>query len=273
MSAMANKIKISIITPSFNQAEFLERTIKSVSDQETTCSFEHIVVDGGSTDGTLDILNAYSERIRWVSEKDKGQADAINKGIRLAKGEIIGWLNSDDLYLPGTFQKVAHYFDINPDEAWLYGQCNIIDEYDHEIRKWITRHKNRSGSKFSFHKLLTENYISQPAVFFRKYILNHTGYLDTGLHYAMDYDLWLRFSDLSAPIVVNDYLASFRMHGSSKSSVNSRNLFTEQYAIHKKYDQDRFRLFIHRFKILQITFVYGILALFARKNALKNTFE
>jgi glycosyltransferase involved in cell wall biosynthesis len=270
---MAEKIRLSVITPSYNQVKFIERTLDSVLNQKANFPFEIIVIDGGSTDGTLDILKKYSTRISWVSEKDKGQSDAVNKGIRMARGEIIGWLNSDDLYLPGTLQKVAGCFDNNPEAAWLYGQCNIIDEYDHEIRKWITTHKNRSGSSFSFHKLLTENYISQPAVFFRKKSIDDTGNLDPELHYAMDYDLWLRLAVLTKPIVINDCLASFRMHGSSKSSVNSRNLFTEQYAIHKKFDKNRFRLFIHRVKILQISCVYSVLALIARKNPVKNTFK
>ena len=262
---MYNNIKISVITPSFNQANFIERSIDSVLNQKTDFPFEIIIIDGGSTDGTVEILKKYSGKIRWLSEQDKGQADAINKGIRMAKGDILGWLNSDDLYFSGTLQNIAVHFDRNPDAVWLYGQCNIINGQDHEIRKWITKHKNRSGSAFSYHKLLTENYISQPAVFFRKKVIDQIGFLDPSLHYAMDYDLWLRLAELSVPIVVNEYLASFRMHRTSKSTVNSRNLFTEQYAIHKKYDQSRFLLFIHRVKILQITLVYRILELISRK--------
>jgi glycosyltransferase involved in cell wall biosynthesis len=262
---MSENIKISVITPSFNQAEYIERTLNSVLFQETDFRFELIVMDGGSTDGTLEILKKYQEKIRWISEKDDGQADAINKGLKLATGEILAYLNSDDVYLPGTLQRVADLLDDNPDKEWLYGQCNIIDENDREIRKGITRYKNWSGSEFSYNRLLTENYISQPAVFFRRTALDIAGDFNPDLHYAMDYDMWLRLSQISPPIVFNDYLASFRMHGASKSTLNSGNLFREQYMVHKEYDQRRYLLFRHRVRILQISLVYWLLEVGRRR--------
>ena len=156
-----SNIKFSIITPSFNQEEFIERTLRSVIDQQGDFSMEHLVMDGGSTDGTLEILGKYAENITAVSEPDRGMADALNKGFALATGEIIGWLNSDDLYMPGALQKVTAYFNLHPECRWLYGNCLIIDEADQETRKWITAYKNRKARKFHYEALL----IYQPQQF------------------------------------------------------------------------------------------------------------
>ena len=160
--------KISIITPSFNQAAFLKETINSILSQEVSLEKEHIIVDGGSTDGSLEYLKSLDDRIRWISEPDRGQADAVNKGVRMATGEIIGWLNSDDLYLQGALQAVADHFRDHPECRWAYGRCRIIDSSGKERWKWITRYKNARLKKFTMDKLLRENFISQPAVFFRK---------------------------------------------------------------------------------------------------------
>ncbi|MCU0371259.1 MAG: glycosyltransferase, partial [Bacteroidales bacterium] len=179
--------KISIITPSYNQANFLKETVQSILSQDIDIELEHIVVDGGSTDGSVEYLRSVGDKIRWVSEPDHGQADAVNKGIRMATGDIIGWLNSDDLYLPGTLQAVAGHFRSNPDCRWVYGRCRIIDSSGKERWKWITRYKNARLKRFSIDKLFRENFISQPAVFFRKDLVMEAGFLNLDLHYAMDY--------------------------------------------------------------------------------------
>ncbi len=123
---MAGAPKISIITPSWNQGPFIERTIRSVLEQGYP-NLEYIVMDGGSTDGTIDILRKYEGRLTWVSDKDKGQADAINKGITRSTGDIIAYLNSDDIYETGALRKAADHFSAHPDDRWLTGQCRIID--------------------------------------------------------------------------------------------------------------------------------------------------
>jgi glycosyltransferase involved in cell wall biosynthesis len=252
---MNKSARISIITPSFNQSEFIEKTILSVLSQETGYENEYIILDGASTDGTLDILKKYSDKIKWVSNPDNGQADAVNKGIAMATGEIIGWLNSDDVYMPGALKKVIGYFDSNPECQWVYGQCNIIDHDDMEIRKWVTKYKKYRTRKFHEKSLLFENCISQPAVFFKKSAFSAVGQLSLDLPYAMDYDLWLRLAKLYQPGIIHDYLASFRVHGHSKSNRNSRKQFVEQYNIHKKYDQRRYYLFLHR--VYLYTTIYG----------------
>jgi glycosyltransferase involved in cell wall biosynthesis len=249
----------SIVTPSFNQAEFIERTLQSVLSQQGDFSVEHLVMDGGSTDGTLEILEKYASNVRSVSEPDQGMADALNKGFAIASGEIIGWLNSDDTYLPGTLHKVANYFNLHQECRWLYGNCRIIDDKDHEIRKWITAYKNRKARKFTYENLLLENFISQPAVFMRRETLEAAGPIDPGLPTAMDYDLWLRLAKLGKPGYIDDDLASFRVHHQSISSRNYKNQFEEQYQIHRRYDQNRWRLMKHRVKNRLIVFIYGIL--------------
>jgi glycosyltransferase involved in cell wall biosynthesis len=252
-------MKISIITPSLNQANFIEATIHSVLSQELTSSFEFLIIDGGSSDGTIEILKKHEDRLHWISGTDSGQADAINKGIAMATGEIIGWLNSDDVYLPGTLQKVLNAFEQYPDRQWLFGKCKMIDESGKEVRKWITWYKNLLSRTFSFNRLLTENYISQPAVFFRRKAFFDAGSLNQALHYAMDFDLWLRFAKMSPPIIIPENLASFRLHNSSKSIRNHRNLFSEQYAVHLKYHHGKWLLLIHRINIAKILLVYGIM--------------
>ena len=250
---------ISIITPSFNQGEYIERTIQSVLQQEVNFPFEYIVVDGGSTDETVDILKKYSERIKWISEKDRGQSDALNKGISIASGDIIGYLNSDDIYFPGTLQKVADQFTLIPEKIWLYGMARMIDDQDVEIRKWISEYKKIISGTYSYHRLLCENYISQPAVFFKKEDFDSVGAFDLTLHYAMDYDLWLRLAKVSPPMVIKDDLAAFRMQKHSKSSLNYKNLFIEQYQVHQRYDHNRWLLLKHRVTIALILMIYRFL--------------
>jgi glycosyltransferase involved in cell wall biosynthesis len=256
---MERTCKFSIVTPSYNQAGFIERTIHSVADQQVDFSVEHIVVDGASTDGTLDILKQHSGRIHLISEPDNGMQDALNKGFSKAAGELVGWLNSDDIYLPGTLQRVATYFDSHPDCLWLYGNCRMIDEQDREVRKWITAYKNRSARKYRYEKLLVENFISQPAVFMRREALVKAGPIDTGLPTAMDYDLWIRLAKLGRPGYIDDDLACFRVHGESISSRSYREQFDEQYRIHQKYDHNRRRLLMHRVNNFIIVLTYSVI--------------
>jgi len=256
---MSHTESISIITPSLNQGTFIERTIRSVQDQEVALPVEYIVVDGGSTDNTLDILKRYSDRIRWVSEKDSGQSDALNKGIAMASGSIIGYLNSDDIYLPGALQKIAGKFVLHPKTNWVYGMAKMIDDQEKETRKWISWYKSKKSGTFKYNRLLVENYISQPAVFFRKEAFYEAGGFDLSLHYAMDYDLWIRLARISPPLVLQDDLAAFRIQSQSKSIKNYKKLFREQYQVHQRYDKNRWRLFKHRMMIAAIQMVYRIL--------------
>jgi glycosyltransferase involved in cell wall biosynthesis len=251
---------LTIITPSFNQTQFIETTIQSVLSQETDFPVEYIVMDGGSADGTLDILRKYEDRLQWTSEKDNGQSDAINKGIKMATGDVVAWINSDDFYLPGTLQAVMDGFRAEPGSEWLYGRCRIINTHGVEIRKWIRHYKNMLSARFSYNRLLTENFITQPSAFFRKDAFLQAGALDEGLSYTMDYDLWLKLGKKSKPIVINKDLACFRIHGESKGTLHFRKQFEEEYMVHKRHDQRRRLLFLHRINVYKIVFAYKVLA-------------
>ena len=256
-------MKISVITPSYNQGHFIERTINSILGQEFDGELEYLVVDGGSTDSTLSILEKHKGQLRFVSEKDEGLADAVNKGLSMASGEIIGWLNSDDLYYPGTLEAVSRFFSDHPECLWLYGKCRIIDEHDREIYKNVTRYKNLLLGRYSYGRLLTENYISQPAVFFRKKLIEEVGPLNTGLRFAMDYDLWLRFGEKYPAAVLNRYLSGFMRHSGSLSTNYTGPQFQEQFRVAKGHGANRRQRAIHKFNINKIIWGYKVLSLFS----------
>ncbi len=259
---MKENTRLTVITPSYNQVNFIERTIRSVLDQEVDAEVELIVMDGGSADGTLDVLKRYDGRIRWYSEPDKGQSDALNRGLSLANGEIIGWLNSDDLYLPGTLRKVKEYFHDNPVRKWVYGRCRIIDENDREIRRLVTFYKNLISGRFSYRWLMMENYISQPAVFFRKEVLEELGHTNPDLHYTMDYEMWLRIGAIYPAGVIRDYLACFRRHSAAKSEMDFRKQFREGYLVMKKMNKGWFVRIIHKMNMVKIIGLYRIMKFF-----------
>jgi glycosyltransferase involved in cell wall biosynthesis len=212
-------VLVTVVTPSFNQGEFIERTIESVLAQTGPFELEHLVVDGGSTDGTLDVLRRYEGRVRFVSERDRGQSDALNKGFRMARGDVLAWLNSDDTYEPGA---IAAAVEALREARWCFGQCRIIDERDREIRRSVTWYKNRLSRRYSYPELLGRCFVPQPAVFFRRDLLEEVGAVDERCRYSMDYDLWLRFGRLAEPRFVPRYLASFRWHAASKNGSSYR---------------------------------------------------
>lgn len=177
-------MKLSIVTPSYNQGIFIERTILSVLNQNYS-NLEYLVFDGGSTDETVSVLKKYEDKLTWISEKDNGQAHAVNKGITASHGDIIGWLNSDDVYYPGTFSKVMEYFEKNPHVNMVYGYADHIDEYDKYIEDYPTE-------SWNFSRLKDTCFICQPSVFFRKDIFKQFGLLNEELNYSMDYEYWLR---------------------------------------------------------------------------------
>ena len=259
-------MKLTIVTPSYNQGSFIERTIRSVLGQEFEGDLEYFIIDGGSTDGTVEILKKYEGRLQWISEKDEGLADAVNKGLARASGEIVGWLNSDDMYRPGTLRTVSGYFSDHPDCQWLYGKCRIIDDKDHEIYRSVTRYKNIMLKDFRYDRLLTENFISQPAVFFRKALAEEAGKLRTDLRFAMDYDLWLRFGKKYPARVIPEYLSDFRRHRDSLSENYTGNQFLEQYAVAKSHGASKIQLALHHFNVKKIVWGYRVLSLFSGRS-------
>jgi len=236
-------MRISIVTPSYNQAEFIERTVRSVLGQRGDFDLDYLVVDGGSTDGTLDILRRYSNAsrrqacsFRYISEKDNGPTEAIAKGFRAARGEVVAWLNSDDLYCEGALQRVTKAFEAAPEARWLCGRCRIVDAEDREVRKWITAYKNIWLGRYSLRKLLIANFISQPAVFLRRSLIEEIGLPDDGCRAAFDYAYWLRIARRYDPLILKDYLARFRVHPGSIGGSDPVRQFREERNMAAKYN-------------------------------------
>ena len=263
-------LKISIVTPSFNHARFLPRTLESVRSQQQAAEgqfeLEHIIVDGGSTDGTVEILRACGPEVRWVSEPDRGQADALNKGLAMATGDIVGWLNSDDVYEPGALLAVADVMAAEPATQWVYGRVRIIDENDREIRPCITRYKDWRMRGFRFEKLLGENWISQMGVFWRRSASAEVGPFRTELHYCMDYDYWLRLGARWPGRFVDRRLAAFRWYRGSKSGADFLEQFREELKVAQRQAAGRYRwpILVHRFNYIKIISAYYLLRLLGR---------
>jgi glycosyltransferase involved in cell wall biosynthesis len=208
-------LKISIVTPSFNQGNFIEETIKSVYNQGYPL-FEHIVIDGESTDITVDVLRRYPH-LKWVSEKDRGQSHATNKGLKIAQGDIIGWLNSDDLYYSGVFHKVNDIFVANPAIYMIYGAAVVIDENGKILFK-------RYPSEVTFRKMINKGYsmLIQPSVFFRRDIIEHIGYMDESISLGMDYDFWLRIMKKYECLKVDELFSYYRINSKGGTIINRK---------------------------------------------------
>ncbi len=202
---------ISIVTCSYMQGRFLDATLRSVLDQGYP-QLEYIVVDGGSTDETVDVIRKHEARLaHWVSEKDRGQTDALMKGFARATGEIQGWLCSDDLLLPGSLDRVARYFADHPDVDFVYGDAIWIDAEGQAIRPKREMPWNR------FVYLFDHNYLAQPSCFWRKGLFEKAGGLNRELHLTMDSDLWLRFAQHTQPRYLRAYLSCMRYYPEQKT--------------------------------------------------------
>ena len=255
MRDIAVAMTISIITPSFNQGQFLAETIESVITQAGDFVIDYIIVDGGSTDNSVDIIKQYDALLkkgawplacrgitcRWISEKDQGQTDALAKGFRMAEGEIYAWLNSDDTYQPGALQTVIDYFSNYPETGLLYGDARYCDESGSIISRYRTE-------AFDFDKLAWFNFICQPSTFFRKDVFTATGGLDVTLHFAMDYDLWIRIGTQFPCRYLPEFLSTYRLHETSKT-IRDQTLFANS--------EESLRLAMKYFHWAPLTRVYN----------------
>lgn len=263
----SNSPRISIVMPSLNTVNYIERAIRSVVNQKYP-ELELIIKDGGSVDGTLEIIKFYAIKypkiIKWTSKKDKGQADAINKGMKDSSGDIIGYLNSDDVYKEGALKIVADYFKRHPEKMWAYGKCDIINGDDKKIRTWITSYKNFWLRNYSYTTLLILNYISQMGVFWRREAWRNVGNLDIKQHYVMDYDYWLKLGRKYNAGVINKYLGSFRIVPATKSSTGFVSQFQDEFQVSKKYTDNVLILNLHSLHYKLIILIYTVIRLLNR---------
>lgn len=217
-------MKLSIVTPSYGQAKFLETTILSVLNATRTPD-EYFVIDGGSTDGSLEIILRYADRLTgWASEPDKGQADAINKGFARCHGDVLGWLNSDDVIEPNTFERVLREFEADSDLVLLYGDVNSIDA------EGLVFHR-QAFKPFSVEHLACFQIISQPAVFFRRSAFEKSGGLDPSYRFLLDHHLWLRVALCGSMKYIPEVLARARYHAGAKNIAESAGFGAEALRI------------------------------------------
>lgn len=238
---------VSIVTPSFNQALYLEETILSVLEQDYA-RIEYMVVDGGSADGSVSIIKKYADKLAWwVSEIDKGQTEAINKGFGRAKGQILAWLNSDDTYEPGVVSAAVKFLQAHPNTGMVYADCNFIDEQSSVIGKF-----NAAQTDY---KRLRQGYvhIPQQTMFFRAGLWHAVGPLDPSFYFAMDYDLWVRIASRAAiAYLPGQTWANFRIHKSGKTIAADDRCWPEMLRVHYREGGSFFSVIVAKFYLRKL---------------------
>lgn len=213
---------VSIVTPSLNQGQFIQSTIDSILSQGYS-NLEYWVIDGGSSDETLDILHSYGDRLQWVSESDSGQSQAVNKGWQLSHGDILGWVNADDLLQPAAIRTAVEALSAQPAIGAVYGDTAYIDNKGKFIQPYPT-------CSYNYANLVkdTEDYIPQPSVFMRRSVLEKAGWLNEKLHFVMDYDLWLRIGLITSMRYIPKPMAMLRLHPAAKT-VKATSKFANEF--------------------------------------------
>jgi len=228
-------MQISVITPVFNGERFIESCIRSVIDQNCP-DVEHLIIDGCSTDRTLEIVKQYSEtypHIRWVSEKDKGQSDAMNKGIRMARGDLMGFLNADDFYEPSALTTALKIFQTLPEPSILIGNCNVIDEHGKLL--WLNRPDTMYYQLLQVWRFKMPN--NPSAYFYHRSLHEKIGEFEVEEHYAMDYDFLLRAFRAARVVYVDETFGNFRYYQGTKTShnVDQGEIWNDARRIARKY--------------------------------------
>ena len=225
MTPISANPKVSIITPSFNQGRFLEAAIQSVLGQ-TYSNIEYIVVDGGSKDESVEIIRKYQPRLAWsVSEKDRGHADALNKGFSHATGEILAWLNSDDVYFPNAVAEAVSALQEHPEVGMVYGDAQLIDDAGAVVGQFASRQTDyRRMLRGSVH-------IPQATTFFRAGLWRQVGPFDLSLFFSFDYDLWVKLAKISQLLYVPGRWAQFRIHEAGKTLANDDRCYPDMLRV------------------------------------------
>ena len=245
-------MKLSIILPSRNEELLMRSAIVDIYRylRKKGYLFEILVVINGSTDGTVNIIKKYAQKypdiIFWESKKDKGQVDAINKGLKKVSGDIVAYINADDVYEKEALLKVGEYFVNNPKTLWLAGKGRVINSEGKEISKWVTVYKNVLLAINRYTLLLTVNYVMQPSVFISKKAYKKYGPFIGTRDYVMEYDLWLKLGKAKMPNIVNEYLSKFRLTMENVSAIQFKSVLTNDFRLVKKYTKNPLILLLHK---------------------------
>lgn len=243
---MINTPKISVVIPSYNKVRYIRQTLKSIFDQGYP-DLEVIIQDGGSTDGTVEIIKEFAKKypVRWVSKRDNGQLDAVNKGLSKATGKILTFINADDCYNSHTFESVAKCFLSHPNKSWFAGRGIVINSGGNEIAKAVTSYKNLLLSLNSYQLLLSTNYLMQPSVFFTREAFKKFGPF-TGTHdFITEYGFWLEIGKHSMPVTIKKVITKFRIEPTTKTKTMFKSLLKEDWKIVNKYTSNPLILLLH----------------------------
>jgi glycosyltransferase involved in cell wall biosynthesis len=228
-------VRVSIVTTCLNAATTIRETIDSVLSQQGDFTIEYIITDAGSSDDTLKIIAEYGDAIRLVDAHGLNQSQGINLGLRMATGDILAFLNADDVYLSGALQRVVDAFRADLQAQWLVGGCYIIDEHGKGMHSFVTSYKEFLRKRYSYFLLLTENFICQPAVFFRRTAFLEAGDFDENENYVMDYEYWLRLGKKYPPQNLFQPLAAFRRMAQTKSNTHFVKQFCDDVRVGVMY--------------------------------------